>query len=50
MEALKRVEPVGRTRGRLTVVCEVVDEEERKMEEWNKKNEMGQIEDTLGEL
>jgi len=35
---------------RLTAVREVVEEERRKIEEWNEKDEMGQIGDTLNEL
>ena len=44
------MEPAGRVKGRLTVVREVVEEEEGKIEEWNKEDEMGQMGDALGEL
>jgi len=43
----KRVEPAGRVKGRLTTVREVVEEEGGKIEEWDKKNEVGQAEETL---
>jgi len=35
------VEPVEKVKGRLTAVCEVVEEERGKIEEWNEKDEMG---------
>ena len=44
------MKPAGRVKGRLTVVHEVVEEEEGKIEEWNKEDKMGQMEDALGEL
>jgi len=43
------VELAERVKGRLTAVHEVV-EEEGKIEEWNEEDEMGQMEDALGEL
>ena len=46
----KHVRPVGEVKGRLTAVHEVVEEEGGKIKEWNEKDEMGQMEDTLSEL
>ena len=43
------MEPVEKIKRRLTTVREVV-EEEGKIEEWNEKDEMGQIGDALNEL
>jgi len=44
------VEPAERVKGRLTVVHEVIEEKREKIEEWNKEDEMGQMEDALEEL
>ena len=44
------MEPAGRVKRRLTAVCEVVEEEGEKIEEWNEEDEMGQMGDALGEL
>jgi len=44
------VKPVGEMRGRLTVVHEVVEEEEGKIEEWDKEDEMGQMGEASEEL
>ena len=46
----KNVKPAGGVKGRLTVVCKVVEKEEGKIEEWNEKDEMGQMEDASNEL
>jgi len=37
-------------KGRLTAVCEVVEEEGGKIEEWNEENEMGNVGDPMEEL
>jgi len=37
-------------KGRLTVVCEVVEEEGGKIKEWNEEDKMGQMEDASSEL
>jgi len=37
-------------KGRLTTICEVVEEEKGKIEEWNKEDEMGSMSDPTGEL
>ena len=37
-------------KGRLTAVCEVVEEEGGKIEEWNEEDEMGNVTDPIGEL
>ena len=37
-------------KGRLTVVCKVVEEEGGKIEEWNKEDKMENITDPIGEL
>ena len=37
-------------KGRLTAVCEVVEEERGKIEEWIEEDEMGQMGDALEEL
>jgi len=44
------VEPVGGVKGRLTAVREVVEEEGGKIEEWDEKDEMGNMNDPIGEL
>ena len=44
------MEPVEKVKRRLTTVYEVVEEERGKIEEWNEKDEMGQIGDALNEL
>jgi len=44
------VEPVERVKGRLTAVREVIEEEEAKIEEWNKKDKIEQIGDILNKL
>ena len=46
----KKVEPAGRVKGRLTAVCDVVEENGGKIEEWDEEDKMGQMGDTLGEL
>ena len=46
----KNVKPAGRAKGRLTVVCEVVEEEGGKIEEWVKEDKMGQMGDNSNEL
>ena len=37
-------------KGRLTAVCEVVEEEGGKIEERNEEDEMGNVTDPIGEL
>jgi len=37
-------------KGKLTAVCEVVEEEEGKIKEWNKEDKMGQMGDASNEL
>jgi len=44
------VKTAGGVKGRLTVVREVVEEEEGKIEEWNEEDEMGNVGDPMGEL
>ena len=44
------MKPAGREKGRLTVVHEVAEEEEGKIEEWNEEDEMGNMGDPTGEL
>jgi len=46
----KQVKPAGGAKGRLTAVREVAEEEEGKIEEWNEEDEMGNIDDPMGEL
>ena len=46
----KRVKPIGGVKERLTAVREVVEEEEGKIEEWDKEDEMGNVGDPMGEL
>ena len=40
----------GGEKGRLTAVCEVVEEEGGKIEEWDEEDEMGNVGDPTGEL
>jgi len=44
------VKPAGGVKGRLTVVCEVVEEEGGKIEEWIEEDEIGQMGDASEEL
>jgi len=44
------VKPAEGTKGRLTAVREVVEEERGKIEEWNKEDEMGNMSDPTEEL
>jgi len=44
------VKLVGEVKGRLTAVCEVVEEKGGKIEEWIKEDKIEQIEDALEEL
>ena len=37
-------------KGRLTVVCKVVEEEGGKIKEWDEEDEMGNVGDPEGEL
>jgi len=46
----KNVKMAGGVKGRLTVVREVVEEEEGKIEEWNEEDEMGNVGDPMGKL
>jgi len=46
----KKVELARGVKKRLTAVHEVVEEEEGKIKEWIKEDEMGQIEDTSNKL
>ena len=46
----KRVELAGRIKRRLTVVYEVIKEEEGKIEEWNKENKMDCMGDAQNKL
>jgi len=46
----KKVEPIEKVKRKLTAVCEIVEEEGGKIEEWDKRDEMGQIGDALNEL
>jgi len=46
----KQVKLAGRAMERLTAVCEVVEEEGGKIEEWNEEDEMGNVGDPTGEL
>ena len=41
---------VGGKKGRLTAVCEVVEEEREKIKEWVKEDKLGQMEDVSNEL
>ena len=40
----------GGVKERLTAVCEVVEEEGGKIEEWNEEDEMGNVGNLMGEL
>jgi len=40
----------GGVKGRLTAVCEVVEEEGGKIKEWNKEDEMRQMGDVSNKL
>ena len=40
----------GGEKGRLTAVCEVVEEKGGKIEEWNEEDEMENVGDPTGEL
>ena len=42
--------PIRREEGRLTAIHKVKEEEERKIEEWNKEDEIGYMGDAMGEL
>ena len=44
------MKPAGGEKGRLTAVRKVVEEEGGKIEEWNEKDEMGNVSDPIGEL
>ena len=44
------MKPTGEVKGRLTAVYEAVEEEEGKIEEWNEKDEIGNVGDPTGEL
>ena len=44
------MKPAGEVKGRLTAVCEVVEEEGGKIEEWVEEDEMGQMGDASNEL
>ena len=44
------MKPEGRVKGRLTVVREVVEEEEGKIKEWNEEDEMDNVGNPIGEL
>jgi len=46
----KNVKPAGREKGRLTAVHEVGEEEGGRIEEWNEEDEMGNVDDPMGEL
>jgi len=46
----KHVKPAGGVKRRLTAVCEVVEEEGGKIEEWNEEDEMGNMSNPTGEL
>jgi len=46
----KNVKPAGGVKGRLTAVCEVVEEEGGKIEKWIEKDEMGQMGDASNKL
>jgi len=46
----KNVKLAGEEKGRLTAVCEVVEEEGGKIEEWNKEDEMGNVGNPTEEL
>ena len=46
----KQVKPERGVKGRLTVVCEVVEEEGGRIKEWNEEDEIGNIGDPMGEL
>jgi len=46
----KNVKPAGKEKGRLTAVCEVAEEEEGKIKEWNEEDEMGNMGDPTEEL
>ena len=46
----KSMKLAGGVKGRLTAVCEVVEEEGGKIEEWNEEDEMGQMGDASSEL
>jgi len=46
----KHVKPAGGVKGRLTAVCEVDEEKRGKIKEWNKEDEMGNIDNPMGEL
>ena len=44
------MKPAREEKGRLTVVCGVVEEERGKTKEWMKEDEMGQMGDASNEL
>ena len=44
------MKPAGGVKGRLTAVCEVVEEEGGKIEEWNDEDKMGDAHNPIGEL
>ena len=44
------MKPAGGVKGRLTAVCEVVEEEGGKIKEWVEEDEMGQMRDTSNKL
>jgi len=44
------VKPAEGVKGRLTIVCEVVEEKRGKIEEWVEEDEMGQMEDATNKL
>ena len=44
------MKPAGGVKGRLTAVCEVVEEEGGKIEKWIEKDEMGQMGDASNKL
>ena len=46
----KNVKLAGKVKERLTAVCKVVEEEGGKIKEWNKEDEMGQMEDASNKL
>jgi len=46
----KNVKPAEREKGRLTAVRKVGEEEEGRIEEWNKEDKMGNVGDPIGEL
>ena len=50
LEVVEACKPEGEEKGRLTAVREVVEEKGGKIEEWNEEDEMGNIDDPMGEL